>query len=33
LQKIEGGKALDKDKEAEAQLAAAVADFKKTGTY
>ncbi|MCW5670480.1 MAG: F0F1 ATP synthase subunit alpha [Hydrogenophaga sp.] len=33
LQKMEGGKALDKDKEAEAQLAAAVADFKKTGTY
>ncbi len=33
LQKMEAGKALDKDKEAEAQLAAAVADFKKTGTY
>ena len=33
LQKMEAGKALDKDKEAEAQLAAAIADFKKTGTY
>ena len=33
LQKMESGKALDKDKEAEAQLAAAIADFKKTGTY
>ena len=33
LQKMEAGKALDKDKEAEAQLSAAIADFKKTGTY
>jgi F-type H+-transporting ATPase subunit alpha len=33
LQKMEGGKALDKDKEAEAQLSAAIAEFKKTGTY
>ncbi len=33
LQKMEAGKALEKDKEAEAQLAAAIADFKKTGTY
>ncbi|MDO8376036.1 MAG: F0F1 ATP synthase subunit alpha, partial [Aquabacterium sp.] len=33
LQKMEAGKALDKDKEAEAQLTAAIAEFKKTGTY
>jgi F-type H+/Na+-transporting ATPase subunit alpha len=31
LSKLESDKAMDKD--AEAQLAAAIADFKKTGTY
>jgi len=30
LQKMEGGKALEKDKEAESELAAAIEAFKKT---